>query len=317
MPQYSYRGRDKEGQLRVGQRDAPSEDKLNQILIKEGIYPIHIKEQHELRPSLETIKNLLQSKTLHLEELAIFARQMQLLYKANVPIITSLKQLSSYTRSHKLQRALKRVIEDLEKGQSLSSSMQNYPDVFTPLMINLVQIGENTGDISGAFSYVHDYLSFELSNAKQLKTAFRYPIFVLVTIAIAIILLNVFVIPTFAHFYERADITLPWQTIALIMVSHFFVHYGLYTLAAIIIMSIFLYRYIQTPEGKYRWDSLKLKVPLFGKLLKRLILIRFSQSLAITLNAGLSITKSLELVRNVLQNNFVNNEINQMQESIE
>lgn len=317
MPQFNYRGRDKEGLLRVGQREAPSVDKLNQLLIKEGIYPISIQQIIEKTSFTETVKGLLQGKALVLEELAIFARQMQLLQKANVPMVNSLQQLKTYTRSYQLKKALEKVIEDLEKGQSLSSAMENHPTVFTPLVVNLVQIGESTGDLTGTFENLHHYLSFELNNHKQLKAAFRYPIFVLITVGLAILILNVFVIPTFAKFYVQAGISLPWQTRFLIASSNFFVHDGIYALIGLIGLFLLFNHYIHTPKGKYRWDYFLLSVPVTGKLLRRLLLIRFSQTLSITINAGLSITKSLELVKKLLHNNFISTEITRMQEAIE
>lgn len=317
MPQYLYRGRDKEGRLRVGQRFSSNIDMLNSELIKEGISTIQITVAKDEHSYWDKLKDWVQGKSLYISELSIFARQMQLLHQANVPITTALKQLGSHTRSHKLAHALNGVIEHLEKGESLATSMQHYPQVFSNLMVNIIQIGENTGHLSESFSQIHDYLEFEANTTKQIKSAFRYPIFVTTSIVFAFIVLNLFVIPTFAKFYSNLTVSLPWETRLLIGISNFFVHYGLYFLIVILISGFFLFRYLKTREGQYRWNKLQLSLPLVGPLLRRIIIIRFTQSLAIILNSGISVTQGLILIKNIIINAYIIEQISHMQEAIE
>ena len=317
MPQFNYRGRDKEGRLRIGQRFALNTDNLNAELLKEGISVIQITASEHEKTYWHKILDLFQSESVHLEELAIFARQMQLLHQANVPIITAIKQLGEHTRSHRLAYALLGLIEHLEKGQPLSASMAYYPETFSPLIANITQMGERTGHLSEAFGYINQYLEFESRTIKQIKSAFRYPLFVLSAIIFAFIVLNVFVIPTFARFYVNLEVSLPWQTRFLIGTSYFFTHYGIYLLISAFIGSIFIYRYLKTPHGKYRWNHYELHIPFLGKLLKRIILIRFTQSFAIILNAGISVTQGLVLIKQIINNAYVAEQISEMQMSIE
>ncbi|SRR5579883_1243109 len=317
MPQFNYQGRDKEGNLRTGQRIAANADQLNMELTKEGIFPIRITLIKERSRYFEKLQDWFQGQTLHTNELAVFARQMQLLHNAGVPIITALQQLSSHTRSRRLANALDGLIEHLEKGESLATAMQYYPIVFSPLMVNIIQIGENTGHLGDAFGHIHQYLEFEASTIKQIRSTFRYPIFVLITIGIAIIVLNFFVIPTFSRFFSRLGVTLPWQTRILIGISNFFVHDLYILLAILIIATVLIYRYLRTPEGKYRWHKMELKIPVFGNLLKRIILIRFCQAMAIILNSGIAITQSLILVKNIVPNAYIGAQISEMQNAIE
>lgn len=317
MPQFKYRGRDKSGTLRTGERAAATADALNIELSREGIFPIEIREIVTTVSYLDKLRTLLQSETLHLEEMAIFSKQMQLLTKSGVPIIPALHQLASFTRSHRLSYALNGVADNLEKGKSLASSLALYPDEFPPLVINIVSIGESTGHLSDAFLHLFNYLDFEVRNRKMLKATFRYPIFVLIAVALVILILNLFVIPTFARFYSGLTVALPWQTRFLIGMSNIFTHYGL-ILLAIFIGTIFLFlRYIKTPSGQVKFSHFLLRAPIFGKLYRRLILIRLTQSLAITLNSGLSITQGLTLVKNSLHNKYIEIQIQAAQELIE
>ena len=192
-------------------------------------------------------------------------------------MVTALKQLATHTRRRKLAYGLQGCIEHIEKGQSLASSMENYPDDFFPLIVSIIKIGGSSGRLSESFGHIHKYLEFESNNMKEINSSFRYPIFVLTSMAIAI--LNIFVIPTFAHFYTNATVTLPWQTRFLIGLSNIFVHDGINILIALIIGAYFFFRYLRTVEGQFRWSHLQLQTPLFGKLLRRLILIRFRNRL--------------------------------------
>lgn len=317
MPEYSYRGRDKEGKLRSGERFAASLDVLSNELIKEGIFPISITVIQTKKPFLLNFKDLFQSKQLQLQELATFSRQMQLLHQAGVPIVTAIKQLGSYSRSTTLAAALEGIVDQLEKGQSLATAMAHYPDVFTPLMISLIQIGEQTGHLSEAFGHIYQYLTFESNSKKQIKAALRYPTFVIVTVFIAILSLNLFVIPTFAKFYSNLDTGLPWETQLLISVSNIFVYYGIYILIALIGLVYWFLRYLKTPTGKFKWDKFLLKLPLVGHLLKRINLIRLTQSLSIILSSGITITQGITLVKNIINNAYISDQLNQMQADIE
>ncbi len=317
MPQFQYRGRDKEGNLRLGQRYAADIDILNTDLLKEGISVIHVSITDERNSYFDKIRDWLQGESLYLEELAIFARQMQLLHQANVPIVVAIRQLASHTHSHRLAHTLRSLIERIEKGESLATAMQNYPRVFSPLIVNIVQIGENTGHLSDAFGHIHQYLAFESQTIKQIKTSFRYPLFVFVSILLSFIITNIFVIPTFAGFYSNLQVALPWQTRLLIGTSHFFIHDGIYFLMFVGVMTGIATKYLRTPTGKYRWNKFELHIPTIGTLIKRIILIRFCQSFAIVLNSGISVIQGLILTKQTITNSYIVEQISMMQEAIE
>lgn len=317
MPQYTYKGRDKEGNLRSGDRSSLSADTLNAELNKEGIFPTEIQLTESKKTWMQTFLSFVQGEGLQLDELAVFARQMQLLHQSGVPIVTSLRQLASFTRSQRLSQALTEVIDHVEKGQSLSAAMAIYPKVFSPLVISIIQIGEKTGHLTEAFSHLHSYLAFESHNIKMTKASLRYPLFVIISIFLAIIMLNIFVIPTFSKFYSNIEVSLPWQTRFLFGMSNLFVEDGIYLLIFAIAFTVIIYRYLHTAKGKYKLDHIVLRLPVFGRLLKHLILIRFSQSLAIMLNSGVSVLQGLSLVKNLIGNTFIKDQISQAQEMIE
>ncbi len=317
MPQFIYKGRDSSGKLKSGQRASASIDTLNADLIREGIVPIDIQPHTQTRSFLDKLVDFLQGEVLYLEEMAIFSRQMQVLHRAGVPIVTALTQLSEYTRSNRLSYALKGVIADVEKGQDLASAMRHYPEAFSRLMSDIVHIGETSGHLDEAFGHLHKYLEFEYQNIKQVKTSLRYPLFLLTSMIFAIIILNVFVIPGFARTYAATQMVLPWETRVLIGTSHFIVHQGVYVIISIGIIIMAFYRYLHTPEGRCNWDHLLLKLPVISRVIKRLILIRFSQSMSIIINSGIPILQGLDIIPNIINNTYIRTQITQMQESIE
>lgn len=317
MKQFSYRGRDKEGRLKIGERVSESAEELGASLIKEGITPVSIEPLRTGNTFWENLSDRLLGEQAKLEELSIFARQMQLLHKAGVPIVASLHQLAANTRSRQLSIALDGVADNLQKGSSMASAMRLYPNTFSPLIVNIVDIGETTGHLSESFGYLYEYLEFESSSIKQIKTAFRYPTFVVISILAAIAILNIFVVPTFAKFYSGLDVALPWQTRFIINFSNIVVHYGYLILIGLVLLFVWIYRYIHTPTGKYKWDTLQLNIPVFGKLLKRIIVIRFCQSLGIVLKSGIAVNQGLALVSNTITNAYINRQILDMQTAIE
>lgn len=317
MPQFIYRGRDNDGKLRVGQRTSFDANILSAELIKEGITPVQIKPYEPSRNWLSVILDFIHGKNLHREELAIFSRQMQLLHQAGVPIVEALKQLAGLSKLRSFSEALNSVSDFLEKGESLSTALRHFPHIFPPLMVNIVQIGEDTGHLSDSFGYIFQYLEFEINNAKQFKAAFRYPLFVLSSIIFAFLILNLFVIPTFARSYANLQFSLPWQTRLLIATSNFFSNFKYYLLFIVIAGSILFFRYIKTPTGKYRWNKFLLHIPVIGKLFKRIILIRFCQIFAIILKSGLPLNQGLSMVKSTIANTYIVRQIEETEVAIE
>jgi MSHA biogenesis protein MshG len=318
MPQFKFKGRDPTGGLRTGERSADSIDALGAILIKEGITPIEIKIAESTENPLDSIMRFLRvHNQQNLEDLSIFVRQMQLLTEAGVPMIVSLAQIASLSRTKRLKYSIEKCIEYLEKGERLSGAMRHFPDIFSKLVINIVEIGENTGRLSDAFGHLHDYLTFETENQKKISSTFRYPIFMVVMIVSAVLLLNIFVIPTFAGFYSKASTSLPWQTQVLMGMSSFFIHHGFTALMVMLGVFYAWVRYLNTHQGRLFWDRFQLRIPMIGSLIKRIILIRFSQALAIILNSGISVVHAFHLVNDLLKNVYIKSQIDEAIEAIE
>lgn len=317
MPTFKFQGRNMEGQLISGERSAQSADGLTEQLFKEGISPIRIDIKKERKSLNDRFKEMFEKKRVPNTELALFTRQIYTLNKAGVPISSAIKHLSKTSRSVRFSEVLLGVSESLESGKDLAQAMEDYPDIFTPLIIAMVRIGQNTGQLDNAFLRLTQYLEMEGGTIKRVKAAIRYPIFVLTSIVIGVIIINIFVIPAFAKVYSKASIPLPKLTQILISISDFTLEYW-YTIVGILVVIAFsIRRYINTETGRYKWHKLQLNLPIIGNLIKRMVLLRFAETFAIIVNSGIPINEGLHLVAQAINNRYARQEINNMQDAIQ
>lgn len=306
MPEYYYRGRDRQGDLRQGERFSESVDSLGAALVTEGLIPIEIrlKNNQSIRAVEDLIKHYVKPK-LDKSELSILMRQMQLLSEAHVPLLTGFNLLAEHSKNETLRSVLKGVCTQLEKGKDLSSALRTYSDIFTPFMISMIEIGERTGNLSNTFLQIHEYMEFEISSMNKFKETLRYPVMLFLTLLATILSINIFVIPTFAKVYSQLQTDLPWQTRLLISSSNFVIHDGIYVLIGLGVGAYFLLRYLRTARGKLKYHTLILRVPLIGNILRKIILIRFSKTLAIVLDSGMTLIDGLRFTGDIVMNEYV------------
>ncbi len=318
MNNYSYRGRNKTGDLVSGEREATSREQLAAAMIEDGLIPIEIKEASSSSGlNLDLSSFDLFKPKVKIDELIIFARQMNSLMKAGVPMIQALRGLASSTRNPTLQDALSEVISNLEGGLTLASSMQARTDVFDDLFMSMVHVGENTGQLDTAFKQLAEYLEMERETKKRIGQATRYPTMVLAAISIAIVVINIFVIPAFADFFRKFDAELPWQTQFLMATSDFFVNNGILLAVASVALAFGAYRYFQTERGAYNWDRFKLKAPIIGSVFERISLGRFARTFAMTYRTGVPILQALAVVARATNNLYIAEFVNNMRAQIE
>lgn len=316
MPLFNYRGRDAGGNLKSGQRLAKSADMLSQSLFQEGIIPVSISPVSTAVSLWQTLQDKISNK-IPLDELAIFARQMYLLAKTGVSLTHAMRRLAENTEHKSLAKALFGMVEKLEGGQDLASSMEEYPTIFSPLMISMVRVGQSSGRLDDAFLRISQFIELEASVLKDMKTAMRYPMFVIIALISAVVIVNIFVIPAFAKVFEQAHMDLPLPTLILVGMSNFFVHHWLFMIISVVIITLSVRYYIHTPKGQFLWSKYQLRMPIFGSLIKRLIILRFIQSFAITVNSGVPLIEGIGLLAQSIDNEYIRKQIASMRESIE
>jgi MSHA biogenesis protein MshG len=247
----------------------------------------------------------------------MFTRQMSGLTKAGIPITRAIAGVLESIQNPLMVKALRDVFEQLESGRSLSVCFARHPKVFSNLYISIIQIGESTGRLDESFALMAEYIDRNRRISNNIRTALRYPTTVLIAIAIAMVIVNLFVIPKFAIFFEKNQLELPWQTLFLLNSSNFFVSYWMYMLALMVGGLLGFRHYINTPQGEYWWHRLIIKAPIIGGILHRAFMARFARSFSMAYSAGVPIVQAMGVISRSIGNVYISSHVDGMREGIE
>ncbi|WP_062065496.1 type II secretion system F family protein [Cellvibrio sp. OA-2007] len=317
MAIYEFKGRNVEGRLITGQVDASSQDAAVNQLLGRGVTPVEIKEFIEQLSLSEKFARATNRGRVETVELIMFCRQMHTITRAGIPLVKGLRGLSASLRNYAFQQALNDIVERLEAGVELSTAMRAHPKIFHNLFVSLVSVGESSGRLDLVFKQLSEYMERDLATMKSIKTALRYPTFVLIAITIAIGIINVKVIPAFAGMFAKFGAQLPLPTRILIGISDFFVNYWMYVVAAIAALVAWTYHYVNTPEGSRVWGRKKLRLIVVGDIIERASLARYARSFGLMLNAGLPLSNALELSARTIDNPYLGDKIRGIRAGVE
>ncbi|MBE1300249.1 MAG: type II secretion system F family protein [Alteromonadaceae bacterium] len=330
MATFSYSARNASGALVKGQIDAADQNAAAQAILGRQMIPVQIvvskggkakspankksksgdKQQFSLQMDLIAPK-------VKLEDLVIFARQMHSLMKAGIPILRAVNGLAETSNSPRMTTALLDISDQLERGRTLSNALNQHPKIFEQLFVSIVHVGENTGKLDEAFLQLAVYLEREQETRKQIKSATRYPTFVVGAIVAALVIMNIFVIPTFKGMFDKLGADLPPMTQILLGMSDFFVNQWPLLVAAVAGAVFMIGRYVKTEAGKLKWDRYKLKMPAVGSVLDRSLMARFCRSFSLMLKAGVPMTNALNLTADAVDNSYVGKKVVGMRQNIE
>ena len=316
MPSFQYRARGPRGDSIEGVIEASSTDLAASRLIDGGLTPIDIQPVAEAVGMSTDLADLFPPK-VELVDLIQFSRQMHSLLKAGVPILSALNGLAAHATNRTLATTLAGIIENLEAGRDLSSSMSPYPEVFSVFYVSLIRVGETSGQLEVVFRQLAGYLEREKKTRDQIKSAMRYPIFVMLAVLAAIVVINIFVVPAFAAVFEQFGAELPVPTQILIAMSDLTVNHW----QALLIGSVVLFTgsrmYVRGDTGRYKWHKAQLRMPLVGKVLYQATLARFTRLFALVQGSGIPIVTGLSVVGRALGNDFIEERVLSMRDGIE
>lgn len=316
MPHFDYNGRDTSGNRVSGRVEAATLDGAVGQLFEQGVTPIEVREGEETTDSPSILHQLGMDKPRR-EDITLFARQMHAITRAGVPLIRGLTQLAESTRNPILAGAIRAVIDDLEAGRDLGGALARHPRLFSPLFVSMVRVGESSGRLEESFERMYIYLEREAETIKQIKTAVRYPSFVVIAIALAVWVLMTWVIPVFAGVFERFDAELPLPTRILMSVSNIFATYW-WAMLLLAVLGVFGFRaWVRTEAGLLHWDRIKLRIPLIGDILLRATLARFARAFSMAYRSGVPILEALNVVASAVDNAHISRTVLDMRGGIE
>ena len=317
MPHFAYTGRDERGQMVEGELEGANSSVVAAELASQGVTPIEITAAATPGEAGPGLLERLNEKKVTPTDVLLFSRQMNILLKAGVPIMSALKGLEGSGENTSLARVMRELREGLESGNELSTCMARQPKAFDPFYVAMVRVGEFTGKLQEVFLRLFHHLEFEKFMREQVRSAIRYPTFVIVTMAVAVAIVNVFVIPTFARAYVGFKAELPAITKALIAFSNFTVTYWPALLGILVVLAFGLRYYINTKHGRLAWDEFKLKIPIAGPIVLNATIARFARSFALSIRSGVPAVQALTIVAGTVDNEYMGRKIEVIREGVE
>lgn len=294
---FTYQARTEQGKIKQGIVEASNFEVARETLREHKLIVISIKPAEKgLNIRLRFLERV---KT---KEVVVFTRQLSILLEAKVPLVQSLKTLVKQVRSRIFQEKISQIAIDVEAGLSLSDALNKHAQVFSSLYINMIKSGELSGNLDKSLNYLADHLEKEQDLRSKIRGAMFYPAFILVGLLAVGAAMITFVIPQLTAILKETGQELPLQTKVLIVISDFLRDYWWVLLLGLVAVLIILRYYIKTNVGRWQWDWLKLKLPLFGNLFRKISLTRFADNLSVLTTGGIPIIRSLEVTSDVVGN---------------
>ncbi|MFM2089318.1 MAG: hypothetical protein RLZZ237_4187 [Pseudomonadota bacterium] len=321
MAFFAYKARNSSGQLLTGVMEGADSNAVADQLMAGGITPVEISVTTQTvtgagASGLGWWARLLEKKVTPMD-VQLFSRQLYTLLKAGVPIMRGLAGLQESAISPAFGRVIKDIRESLDAGRELSAAMARHPTIFTPFYLSMVRVGEMTGRLDEVFLRLFDHLEFDRDMRARVKTATRYPSFVVFAMLAAMVIVNMFVIPQFEKVFASFHTELPLMTRILIGTSRFTVAYWP-MLALLGVGGFFGWRaWLGTADGRYQWDRSKLRIPVAGKIILKGTMARFARSFALSSSSGVPIVQALTVVAQTVDNTYLSSRVEQMRDGVE
>ena len=318
MPFYQYKGRSGRGDVIAGTLEAESQDALATRLFNSGVTPIEISPV--VLTDETTVGDLWRKMgggRPTMADMILFCRQMYTITKAGIPLLRGIKTLSESTENVVLRDALDEVVSSLQGGRDLASSMSRHPEVFSRFFVSIIRVGEDSGTLPNAFLRMYEYLTMEKQINDKVKSATRYPMFVVIAIGVAIGVITMWVLPQFAPIFRALGDDLPWATRVLLGTSNFMINYWYVVLSAVIATIVGTKLWLRSDEARYKWDRMKFKVPVLGPVTQKAVLARVCRSFSVALEAGVPIVQGLNIIARAAGNEFMTERVLSLRDGIE
>jgi type II secretory pathway component PulF len=279
----------------------------------QGFIPVYIEERKQPIPGSGLLSVF---SRVTPQDLIVFSRQLATLVSAGIPFLQSLSTLEMQTENPRLQKSIGEIRKEVEGGASFSEALSRHPAIFNKLYVSMIRAGETAGVLDDILDRLALLAEHEAETRARVKAAVRYPLIVVVAISLAFVFLVSFVIPKFATIFERFKTELPLPTRILIGINYVVQHYWYFLVPCIALLLWGLIRYAGTRQGRWHWDRLKLKLPVFGILFQKIALSRFARIFAAMQKSGISMMLTLEIAGEVAGNVVLARVVDEMRENL-
>ena len=301
---FTYKVKDTKGALHRGEIEGSSKEAVIKVLRDRGLIPLGVEEKKSdgLQKEL-TIPGF--SGRIKPKEVAVFSRQFATMINSGLSLLRSLNVLEQQTPNKALGTIIGQIRMDVEKGVSLSASLEKHPKAFNPLYTSMVKAGEAGGVLDETLMRLADTLEAQVALKSKIRSAMAYPVAVLSLVALVVTAMLIFIVPTFVSLYAEAGGTLPLPTRVLLTASNTMRAYWFIIFPGLIGATVGFRRWIKTPAGRRAFDALKLKVPVFGPLFHKVAISRFSRTLGVLVRSGVPILQAMDIVEDTSGNAVV------------
>lgn len=311
---WTYAARDHSGRLIKGEIEGETRPQILRSISEQGLIPTQVEKKQDKTTFGSILGNF---GSANRERLIIFTKKMKTLHRAGIPILRALSIMERGADDPQFGEEIRSMREDMQSGLPLSKALARYPHRFPPMFVASVAAGEASGTLDEVLDQLSALIEKEMVLSRQLKSAVRYPIMVIIAVMAAIFVIMSFVVPRFVGLYSRFGADLPLPTRVIIATSHFFAGYWYVILAAVALLLLLLKRFISTEKGRLRWDEFVLRIPIFGDLIVKANIARFAAMLKILFHSGVPIIACMNILKETATNRKIAEEIGFMSESFE
>ncbi len=316
MPTYLYEAITETGATTSGEIEADSPEAANSLLAARGYIPTQVKTEQAAISSFQMSKIRELLSPVKAPELILFTKQFKTMFNAGVSMISMLEILEEQTENPRLRAILGRMHQDIKEGASLHEAFSNHPKVFSPLYCSMIKAGEASGALPDVLDRLVYIIEHEHQVKSDIKSAFTYPIIVVVFLFTAFLILITQVIPKFAKIFENAGLQLPLPTQICILLYKLLFNYWYIIIGAAVLIAMGLYYYLKTKQGKFARDTLFMKIPLIGPLFIKSAVSRFASIFSILQASGVDVLESMDMLSEAIGNAAIGNELENIKDRL-
>ncbi len=316
--EFNYTAQDKNGKRITATASAGSVSLLVTQLKGQGLLPIEVNPVSKVLPRNEKSRDgsRVRRRNIKVRELAIFTRQLSSVLSAGILLNEALDTIGSDWHDPYFRKIIADIMQHIRAGKSFSSSLSRFPECFSPVYIALVQAGEETGNLGSMLGNLAKYLEDIAVTIQKIKTAVRYPLFVLGFFFFTVFVIITFIIPKFSAIFSRSKMSLPLLTKIVIGVSEFVIKNTLWIFLVIGVAAFIIYYLMKLPKIRFAFDRHKLRIPILGNILMKGLISRFARTLSILISGGVGLAGSLTISSDSMNNLYIKSILEQVKERV-
>ena len=299
MPVFNYQARTRKGDIQTGRVEASSLQSASEILQRNNLIVVALEAISE---APIYARNLALFERVGRKDLVVFSRQLATLFRAEVPLVSSLRTIAAQTTNNALRSTLASIAADVDGGTSLSEALRRNPKVFSGFYVHMIHAGEATGKLSDILEYLANHEERQYHLVSKIRGAMIYPIVVIVAFVVVAILMLTFVVPQLTSIIAETGQELPLMTKIIVASSDFARNFWYIVILGAIGMPILTWRYLKTPQGHKIWDQVQLRLPILGPIFRNMYLFRFAESLSSLIKGGIPIAEALSISADIVRN---------------